>query len=81
MTVKYTAPPGEKGSILQARREVAALYHALNDPQTFAIYLTEEPEATMGLCEAHGVEVGIAAERIDGQLVLTAFERESWLQA
>jgi len=31
--------------------------------------------------EAHAVEVGIAAERIDGGLVLTAFERDSWLEA
>lgn len=76
MTVTYRPPEGQRGSILQARREVAALYHALNDPQTFAIYLQEEPEATLGLMEPHGVEVGIVAERVDGGLVLTAFERD-----
>lgn len=76
MTLKYSPPPGQKGSYLQARREVAALYHALNDPQTFAIYMCEEPDATLGLCEPHAVEVGIVVERVDGGLVLTAFERD-----
>lgn len=81
MTVTYRPPEGERGSILQARREVMALYHALLDPQTTAIYLQEEPDATLGLMEPHGVEVGITAERIDGGLVLTAFERDTVLEA
>jgi len=81
MTVTYRPPEGERGSILQARREVMALAAALDDPQTFAIYLQEEPDATLGLMEPHGVEVGIVAERVDGGLVLTAYERDTVLEA
>lgn len=76
MTLRYRPPVGSKGSYLQCRREAAALYHALCDPATFAAYLNEGADATVGLCEPHEVEVGISVERIDGELTITAFERD-----
>lgn len=75
MTLTYRPEPGCKGSALQLKREAEALLHALNDSQTYASILREHPEAATGLTEAHAVEVGVAIEVVQGQLVVTAFER------
>lgn len=81
MTLVYRPEPGSKGSYLQARREAEALAHALADPAMFASVLREYPEAATGLAEPHAVEVGLVVERVDGALVITAFERSTVLEA
>lgn len=81
MTVTYRPPEGQRGNFLQLKREVAALYFALNDPRTFAAFLHDEPDATLGLMETCSVEVGLAVERVDGALIVTAFEREGVVEA
>ncbi|MFZ3207053.1 MAG: hypothetical protein WA161_24720 [Pseudomonas sp.] len=81
MTIVYKPEPGSKGSYLQARREALALVHALEDPATFAAVLRDQPEAATGLLEPHSVEVGLVVERVDGALVITAFERSALLEA
>lgn len=76
MTITYKPEEGSKGSYLQARREAEALAAALRDPATFASVLREFPDQAAGFTEAHAVEVGIAVERVEGALVITAFERD-----
>jgi len=76
VTITYRPEPGQKGSYMQCRREAEALAAALRDPATFASVLREHPDAATGLTEAHAVEVGIVVERVDGALVITAFERD-----
>lgn len=81
MTLVYRPEPGEKGSYLQARREAEAMAAALRDPRTFASVLREYPDAATGLTEAHAVEIGLVVERVDGALVITAFERSGVVEA
>lgn len=81
MTLTYKPEPGSKGSYLQARREAEALAHALADPATYASVLREFPDQAAGLAEAHTTEVGLVVERVDGQLIITAFEREGVVEA
>lgn len=77
MTVQYRPPEGQRGNFMQMKREVAALYFALEDPATFAAFLHDEPDATMGLMEAHAVEVALIVERLDGSLIVSAIERDT----
>lgn len=81
MTIVYRPEPGCAGSYLQARREAEALAAALRDAATFASVLREYPDQAAGFTEAHAVEVGIAVERVDGALVITAFERDGVVEA
>lgn len=76
MTVRYEPEPGQRGSVLQAKREALALLHALDDPRTFASLLRQHPDHAIGLTEDHGVEVGVAFEVVEGQLIATAYEAE-----
>lgn len=81
MTLVYRPEPGQRGSYLQCRREAEALAAALKDPATFASVLREYPDQATGLTEAHAVEVGLVVERVDGALVITAFERAGVVEA
>lgn len=81
MTLVYKPEPGSKGSYMQARREAEALAAALRDPATFAAVLREHPDAATGITEAHATEVGLAVERVDGALIITAYERGSVVEA
>lgn len=81
MTLVYRPEEGAKGSYMQARREAEALAAALRDPAMFASVLREYPEQATGITEAHAVEVGIAVERVDGALTITAFERGGVVEA
>ena len=81
MTLVYKPEPGSKGAYMQARREAEALAAALRDPATFASVLREHPDAAAGFAEAHAVEVGLVVERIDGALIITAFERSGVVEA
>lgn len=75
--ITYRPRPGCKGNWNEARREVLALYMMLNDEQSFAAFIAlHGAEATIGLCEDASAEVTLLAERVDGQLILTAIERD-----
>lgn len=77
MTLRYMPPVDSRGSWLAARRECAALLAALEDGPSFAAYLNEGAAAVIDLCgEPSSVEIGITVERIDGLLIITAFERD-----
>lgn len=76
MTLRYMPPVGSKGNWLQARREAKALLAALEDGPSFAAHLQDEPHAVAGMCEPSSVEIGISVERVDGELIITAFERD-----
>lgn len=50
----------------------------LNDEQSFATFLAlHGADAVTGLCEDASAEVALLAERVEGQLILTAIERDS----
>lgn len=73
--ITYRPRPGCRGNWMEARREAMALLKMLEDPASFAAFLHDEPDATMGLMEPASAEVVLFAERIDGALVLRAEER------
>lgn len=76
--IQYTPRPGSKGNWNEARRECLALMTMLNDEKSFAAFLAlHGADAVTGLCEDASAEVALLAERVDGQLVLTAIERDS----
>lgn len=75
--IQYTPRPGTKGNWLEARRECLALLTMLEDQASFAAFLRlHGAEAVIGLAEDASAEVTLLAERVDGQLVLTAIERD-----
>lgn len=76
MTIRYTPPVDSRGSWLAARRECKAMLAALEDGPSFAAYLQDD-QAVVDLCgEPSSTEIGITVERIDGLLIITAFERD-----
>lgn len=81
MTITYRPEPGQRGSVLQAKREALALYHSLDDNRTYASLLRQHPDHAAGFTEAHDIEVGVSFEVVDGQLIATAFEREGVVSA
>lgn len=75
--IQYRPRPGCKGNWNEARREVLALYTMLNDEQSFAAFIAMHgADAVTGLCEDASAEVVLLAERVEGQLILTAYERD-----
>lgn len=75
--IQYTARPGCKGSWLEAKRECLAMMTMLDDPASFAAFLRlHGPDAVTGLAEDASAEVALLAERLNGQLILTAIERD-----
>lgn len=80
--IQYTPRPGCKGNWNEARRECLALMTMLDDEQSFAAFIAlHGADAVTGLCEDASAEVVLLAERVDGGLVLTAYERDTVLEA
>jgi len=75
--IQYKPREGSRGNWNEARRECLALWTMLNDEKSFADFLAMHgADATIGLCEDATAEVTLLAERVDGQLILTALERD-----
>jgi hypothetical protein len=74
--IQFTPPKGMKGSWNQAHREALALLEFLTDHATMAGYMTEFPDAVMGIAEqAPADEIRCDAFlNEDGQLVIRIAE-------
>jgi hypothetical protein len=74
--ITFTPPKGKKGSWNQAHREALALLEFLTDPGNVSAYMSEFPDAVMGIAEQAPVdEVGCDAYlNEDGQLVIRIAE-------
>jgi hypothetical protein len=72
----FSPPKGMKGSWNQAHREALAMVEFLTDPATVASYMTEFPDAVMGIAEQPPAEEirCDAYLNADGQLVIRIAE-------